>query len=87
MYAVISPEEIKLPAGSVVRLPGTWQEYQILCDRLRKVLCLLVIRILVFPLQDQSVRLVEYSNQYQKNLLSTLQHLRAQKSQDRHIFP
>ncbi len=33
MYAVISPEEIKLPAGSVVRLPGTWQEYQILCDR------------------------------------------------------
>ncbi|MBO0349098.1 Uma2 family endonuclease [Phormidium pseudopriestleyi FRX01] len=33
MYAVISPEEIKLPAGSVVRLPGTWQEYQALCDR------------------------------------------------------
>lgn len=33
MYAVISPEEIKLPAGSVVRLPGTWQDYQILCDR------------------------------------------------------
>ncbi len=33
MYAVISPEEIKLPAGTVVRLPGTWQEYQILCDR------------------------------------------------------
>ncbi|MCT7955411.1 Uma2 family endonuclease [Laspinema palackyanum] len=27
MYAVISPEEIKLPAGSVVRLPGTWQNY------------------------------------------------------------
>jgi Uma2 family endonuclease len=33
MYAVISPEEIKLPAGSVIRLPGTWQEYQALCDR------------------------------------------------------
>lgn len=33
MYAVISPKEIKLPAGSVVRLPGTWQEYQALCDR------------------------------------------------------
>lgn len=33
MYAVISPEEIKLPAGSVVRLPASWQEYQILCDR------------------------------------------------------
>ncbi|AMW27451.1 MULTISPECIES: Uma2 family endonuclease [Arthrospira] len=31
MYAVISPEEIKLPAGSVVKLPGTWQEYQTLC--------------------------------------------------------
>lgn len=27
MYAVISPEEIKLPAGSVIRLPGTWQDY------------------------------------------------------------
>lgn len=33
MYAVISGQEIQLPAGSVVRLPGTWQEYQILCDR------------------------------------------------------
>lgn len=33
MYAVISPEAIKLPAGSVVRLPASWQEYQILCDR------------------------------------------------------
>ena len=33
MYAVISPEEIQLPAGSVVRLPGTWQEYRSLCDR------------------------------------------------------
>ncbi|MDJ1170544.1 Uma2 family endonuclease [Roseofilum sp. BLCC_M154] len=33
MYAVISPQEIQLPAGSVVRLLGTWQEYQILCDR------------------------------------------------------
>ncbi len=27
MYAVISPKEIQLPAGSVVRLPGTWQDY------------------------------------------------------------
>lgn len=33
MYAVISPQDIQLPAGSVVRLLGTWQEYQILCDR------------------------------------------------------
>lgn len=31
MYAVISAEEIKLPPGSVVKLPGTWQEYQTLC--------------------------------------------------------
>lgn len=27
MYAVISPETIQLPAGSVVRIPGTWQDY------------------------------------------------------------
>ncbi|MEB3885623.1 Uma2 family endonuclease [Lyngbya sp. CCY1209] len=27
MYAVISTEKIQLPAGSVVRLPGTWQDY------------------------------------------------------------
>ncbi|MDJ1177846.1 Uma2 family endonuclease [Roseofilum sp. BLCC_M91] len=33
MYAVISSDEIQLPPGSVVRLPGTWQEYQTLCDR------------------------------------------------------
>ncbi|NER38764.1 MAG: Uma2 family endonuclease [Oscillatoria sp. SIO1A7] len=33
MYAVISTEEIQLPAGSVVQLPGTWQDYRSLCDR------------------------------------------------------
>jgi Uma2 family endonuclease len=33
MFALISPEKIQLPAGSVVRLPATWQEYQSLCDQ------------------------------------------------------
>jgi Uma2 family endonuclease len=28
MFALVSPEKIQLPAGSVVRLPATWQEYQ-----------------------------------------------------------
>ncbi|XFA73627.1 Uma2 family endonuclease [Thermosynechococcaceae cyanobacterium Okahandja] len=27
MYAVISPEKIHLPPGSVMRMPGTWQDY------------------------------------------------------------
>lgn len=29
MYAVISKEEIQLPVGTVMRIPGTWQDY---CD-------------------------------------------------------
>ncbi len=33
MFALVSPEKIQLPAGSVVRLPATWQDYQILYDR------------------------------------------------------
>lgn len=33
MFALVSPEKIQLPAGSVVRLPATWQDYQSLCDR------------------------------------------------------
>lgn len=33
MFAIVSPEKIQLPPGSVVRLPATWQEYQSLCDR------------------------------------------------------
>lgn len=33
MYALVSAEKIQLPAGSVVRLPATWQEYQSLCER------------------------------------------------------
>ncbi len=33
MFALVSPEKIQLPAGSVVRMPATWQEYQNLCDQ------------------------------------------------------
>ncbi len=33
MFALVSPEKINLPAGSVVRLPATWQEYQSLSER------------------------------------------------------
>ncbi|MBF1999295.1 MAG: Uma2 family endonuclease [Synechococcales cyanobacterium C42_A2020_086] len=32
MYAVISREKIHLPPGSVVRMPGTWQDYCALRD-------------------------------------------------------
>jgi Uma2 family endonuclease len=32
MYAVISREKIYLPAGSVMRMPGTWQDYCALRD-------------------------------------------------------
>jgi Uma2 family endonuclease len=33
MFALVSPEKIQLPAGSVVRLPAIWQDYQNLCDQ------------------------------------------------------
>ncbi len=33
MYTLVSPEKIQLPAGAVVRLPGTWQDYQTLCQQ------------------------------------------------------
>jgi Uma2 family endonuclease len=33
MYALVSAEKIQLPPGSVVVLPATWQDYQILCHR------------------------------------------------------
>jgi Uma2 family endonuclease len=33
MFALVSPEKVQLPAGSVVRLPATWQDYQKLCDQ------------------------------------------------------
>lgn len=32
MYAVISRDKIKLPPGTVVRMPGTWQDYCALRD-------------------------------------------------------
>jgi Uma2 family endonuclease len=32
MYAVVSREKIHLPPGSVMRMPGTWQDYCILRD-------------------------------------------------------
>lgn len=32
MYAVISKDNIQLPAGSVLRIPGTWQDYCSLRD-------------------------------------------------------
>jgi Uma2 family endonuclease len=33
VFALISPEKIQLPPGSVVRLPATWEEYQILSQQ------------------------------------------------------
>ncbi len=33
MYAIISPQDIQLPPGTVVRMPGTWQDYCQLRDR------------------------------------------------------
>jgi Uma2 family endonuclease len=33
MFALVSPEKIQLPAGAVLRLLATWQEYQSLCDQ------------------------------------------------------
>lgn len=34
MFAFVSPEQIQLPPGAVVRLPATWQDYQTLtCQR------------------------------------------------------
>lgn len=33
MFALVSPEQIKLRPGSVVRLPATWEEYQSLSQQ------------------------------------------------------
>jgi hypothetical protein len=33
MFALVSPEKIQLPAGSLVRLPATGQDNQSLYDR------------------------------------------------------
>ncbi|AFY34719.1 Uma2 family endonuclease [Calothrix sp. PCC 7507] len=34
MYTLITPEKIQLPPGAVVRLPSSWQDYQILTQQL-----------------------------------------------------
>ncbi|MGB0562734.1 MAG: Uma2 family endonuclease [Spirulinaceae cyanobacterium] len=33
MLTVVSPKELYLSAGAVVRLPATWQDYQALCEQ------------------------------------------------------
>ncbi len=33
MYAIVSPEKIQLPSGTVMRFPMTWKDYQSLCER------------------------------------------------------
>jgi hypothetical protein len=35
MFALISPEKTHIPAGAVVRIPATWEDYQILCQQRR----------------------------------------------------
>lgn len=32
MYALISREKTHLPPGTVVRMPGTWEDYHLLCE-------------------------------------------------------
>ena len=34
MYTVISPEKIEIPSGSVLKIPGTWSDYQALSHQL-----------------------------------------------------
>lgn len=34
MFTLITPEKIQLPPGAVVRIPGSWQDYQILTQQL-----------------------------------------------------
>ena len=34
MYAVISPEKIEIPPGSLFQIPGTWAEYEALTQQL-----------------------------------------------------
>jgi Uma2 family endonuclease len=33
MFAIISPEKIHLPPGSLLRMPATWENYQGLCQQ------------------------------------------------------
>jgi Uma2 family endonuclease len=34
MFAVVTPEKIQLPPGAMLRLPGSWQDYQTLIQQL-----------------------------------------------------
>lgn len=34
MFTVVTPEKIQLPPGAIVRLPGSWQDYQALSQQL-----------------------------------------------------
>ena len=34
MFAVISPEKIDIPPGSLMQIPGTWEEYELLSQQL-----------------------------------------------------
>lgn len=34
MFAVVTPEKIHLPPGTVMKFPGTWQDYQALVQQL-----------------------------------------------------
>jgi hypothetical protein len=31
---IVKPNTIELPVGAVVRVPGTWQDYQVLLEHL-----------------------------------------------------
>ena len=33
MFAIVSPEKIHLPSGSLLRMPATWENYQNLCQQ------------------------------------------------------
>ncbi len=33
MFAIVSPEKIHLPPGSLLRIPATWENYQNLCQQ------------------------------------------------------
>ena len=33
MFALVSPQKVELPPGAVVRLPATWEQYQMLCQQ------------------------------------------------------
>lgn len=35
MFAVVTPEKIHLPPGAILRLPGSWEDYQKLVECFR----------------------------------------------------